>query len=301
MALPTGPAPLVRLERRGPVGILWLDHPPVNVLSAAVLDQLLERLHEAELDPGLRALVLASAQERAFAAGANIKEMAPMGPAEAEKHGGRGQRVTVALERIPVPVIAAVHGTCVGGGCEIALACDLIVASEDAQFGQPEINLGVMPGWGGTQRLPRRIGAARGRWWILSGRTVGARDPLLDGLVLRVVPRAELVATAVGIAEELSTKPALALGAAKYALNRAIHPGLADGLRYELDLWAALFGTPDQREGMRAFLERRPPNFPGRSGWAEQSQGFPWGTRARPHRSRRTRPARRTPRGKHKR
>ncbi|MHB8352534.1 MAG: enoyl-CoA hydratase/isomerase family protein, partial [Thermoplasmata archaeon] len=176
-ALAAPPDP-VRLERRGPVGLLWLDEPPVNVLSAGVLDRLAERLEEADRDPTIRVLILASARERAFAAGANIREMATMGPAQARVHGARGQAVTVRIERLPIPVIAAVHGICVGGGCEIALACDFIVASEDALFGQPEINLGVMPGWGGTRRLPRRIGSARGRWWIYSGETVGAAEAL---------------------------------------------------------------------------------------------------------------------------
>lgn len=299
-ALPVAGTP-VRLERRGAVGILWLDHPPVNVLSAEVLDALADRLAEVERDPAIRAVVLASAQERAFAAGANIREMAPMGPSEANVHGGRGQSVTLRIEKLPLPVIAAVHGTCVGGGCEIALACDIVLASEDAVFGQPEINLGVMPGWGGTQRLPRRVGPARARWWILSGRTVTARDPMLDGWILKVVPRAELLSTAVAFAEELAQKPPVALAAAKYALNRAIHPGLEAGLAYELEMWADLFGTPDQKEGMHAFLERRPPAFPGRADWEAASRGFPWARDVPAHRPRRARTSRRARRGKHKR
>ena len=157
------PAPLelVRLERRGPIGIVWIDHPPVNVLSSAVLRQLMDRFAEAGSDPDIRAVILAGAAEKAFAAGADIREMAPMGPPEAHVHGARGQGVTRAIERFPLPVIAAVHGVCLGGGCEIAMACDFIIASEDALFGQPEVNLGVMPGWGGTQRLPRLDPAAR--------------------------------------------------------------------------------------------------------------------------------------------
>ncbi|HEV2317481.1 MAG TPA: enoyl-CoA hydratase-related protein [Thermoplasmata archaeon] len=269
------PAP-VRLEKRGPVALLWLDKPPVNVLGAKMLDALVERLDEVERDPEYRVVVLASAQERAFAAGANIREMAPLDIAGARVHGGRGQGVTVRLERLPLPVIAAVHGTCVGGGCEVALACDLIVASDDAVFGQPEINLGVMPGWGGTQRLPHRVGEARARWWIYSGESVPAAEAAAQGLVLKVVPRAELLSTALGMAETLATKPPIALAAAKYAIHRAAAPGLESGLLYELELWSRLFGTLDQKEGMQAFLEKRLARYRGRSDWAMETAGFPW-------------------------
>lgn len=266
----------IRIERQGPVVRLTIDRPPVNVLGRDVLDALLARLDEVEADPQCRAVVLASASERAFAAGANIREMAAMGPAEAQVHGGRGQATTRRIERLPLPVVAAVNGACLGGGCEIALACDFIVASEDATFGQPEINLGVMPGWGGTRRLPRRIGAAAARRWILTGRSVSAAEAHRQGLVDQVVPRGELLPTATALAEELATKPPVALAAAKFALLRAIDPGIDDGLAYELDLWARLFGTPDQKAGMQAFLEKR--SFPtgARTDWEQVSEGFPW-------------------------
>jgi len=279
-----GASDWVRSERRGGTVVLTLDHPPVNVLSRPVLDSLLDRLQAIEADPEARVVVLASACEKAFAAGADIKEMAPMGPDEARVHGGRGQAVTRAIERLPLPVIAAVHGVCLGGGCEIALACDLILASDDARFGQPEINLGVMPGWGGTRRLPRRIGAARARRWILTGETVPAARAAAEGLVDRVVPRAELMPAAIALAEELAGKPPLALAAAKYALLRAIDPTIDDGLAYELDLWARLFGTDDQRHGMAAFLAKQPLPRVDRSEWATRSAGFPWATDVSPPR-----------------
>jgi enoyl-CoA hydratase len=250
-------APLVRYERHGPVAVLTLDHPPVNVLSAAVLDALVAALGTARDDPGARAGVISSAAAKAFAAGANIREMAPMGPAEARVHGSRGQATTVAIERLPLPVIAAVHGSCLGGGCELILACDFVVASEDATFGQPEVNLGVMPGWGGTQRLPRRIGAAAARRWILTGASVTASEAHRLGLVDQVVARADLLPTAIRLGGELAQKSATALAAAKFALNRAIDRAEQDGLAYELDLWADLFGTPDQKEGMAAFVGKR--------------------------------------------
>ncbi len=268
--------PLVRTERRGRAAILTLDHPPVNVLSRAVLDELTVRLDEAERDPEVRAVILASASERAFAAGADIREMAPMGPDEARAHGARGQGVTRRIERLPLPVIAAVHGACLGGGCEIALACDFLIASEEATFGQPEVNLGVMPGWGGTRRLPRRIGPAAARRWILTGRSVSASEALRAGLVHEVVPRAELLPAALRLAGELAERSAVAIAAAKYALLNAIDPTIDAGLAYELDLWARLFGTPGQKEGMRAFLEKRSLGATARDDWERVSEGFPW-------------------------
>ncbi len=275
----SGSGDLVLRERHGPTMLLTLHHPPVNVLSRPVLDALAGALTEVEADETVRAVVLASDAEKAFAAGADIREMAPLGPEEAHRHGARGQAVTRQIERLPLPVIGAVHGVCFGGGCEIALACDLLVASEDAQFGQPEINLGVMPGWGGTRRLPRRIGAARARRWILTGRSVPASEALAAGLLDRVVPRAELRTAALALADELAQKPPLALAAAKYALLAAIDPGVDEGLAYELDLWGRLFGTRGQREGMRAFLEKRPLSGVDRANWMGQSQGFPWAAR----------------------
>ncbi|HEV2230619.1 MAG TPA: enoyl-CoA hydratase-related protein [Thermoplasmata archaeon] len=254
MADPGGP---VRFERRGCAGLLTLDAPPLNVLSARVLDALVSRIHEAALVPQVRALVLASAAENAFAAGADIREMAPMGPGEALGHGSRGQAATLSIEQLPLPVIAAVHGACLGGGCEIALACDFVLASEDARFGQPEILLGVMPGWGGTQRLPRRIGATRARDWILRGRSVTAQEAFEAGFVHAVVPRGDLVSSALTLAEELGARSATALASAKRAVNHALHPEGTAGLAVELDLWHRLFGTADQREGMAAFLEKR--------------------------------------------
>jgi enoyl-CoA hydratase len=265
----------VRYELRGAVALLTIDHPPVNVLSAAVLDALLAALERAGADPGARVVVLAGAAERAFAAGADIKEMAPMGPAEAHVHGGRGQGVTTAIEALRLPVIAAVHGSCLGGGCEIALACDFILASDDAKFGQPEINLGVMPGWGGTRRLPRRIGAARARAWILLGRPASAQEAFDQGLLHEVVPREDLLARALALADELATKPSTALAAAKFALQRSIDPSIQEGLAYELQLWSELFDTPDQKEGMAAFLEKRAARFESRPEWASLARRFP--------------------------
>jgi enoyl-CoA hydratase len=266
----------VRYDRKGSVVVLTIDHPPVNVLSAEVLDDLLKALDSAATDPEAHVVVLASAAEKAFAAGANIREMAPMGPAQSHVHGGRGQSVTTRIDRLPLPVIAAVHGACLGGGCEIALSCDFVIASEDAVFGQPEINLGVMPGWGGTQRLPVRIGRQAAREWIYTGRSFSAEASARAGLVLKVVPRANLLAAAMTLAEELAQKPATALAAAKHAIRAVDGAALDAGLATELELWSKLFGTPDQKEGMKAFLEKRSWTPRSRTSWPKDSQGFPW-------------------------
>ncbi|MEM0129797.1 MAG: enoyl-CoA hydratase/isomerase family protein [Thermoplasmata archaeon] len=273
MASPSGP---VRLERDGPIAWIHLASPPVNVLARPVLDALAGALSEAEGDPALRVVVLLSDLEKAFAAGANIREMAELTPEGARAHGGRGQALTRQIERLPLPVIAAVDGVCLGGGCEIALACDLIVATPRAAFGQPEIKLGVMPGWGGTRRLPRRIGAAAARRWILTGATVPAEEAHRAGLVDRLVPPDELRGAARALAEELARLPPVALAAAKYALLHAIDPGIDEGLAYELDLWSRLFGTGDQKRGMAAFLSKQPFSVGSREGWARESAGFPW-------------------------
>ena len=272
----TGDGPLVRLDREGGVAVLTIDHPPVNVLSAAVLDALLARLDEVDADPSVRVVMLESAAEKAFAAGADIREMATLDPAGAYRHGRRGQEVTRRIERLAVPVIAAVHGVCLGGGCEVALACDLIVASEDAVFGQPEIRLGVMPGWGGTQRLPRRIGTARAREWILTGRNASAHEARDAGWVLDVVPRAELRGRSRALATTLAQQAPVALAAAKYALARASERELESDLDFELDLWSRLFGTSDQKEGMAAFLGKRPWSPTGQAHGPGAPDGFPW-------------------------
>jgi enoyl-CoA hydratase len=279
MAAPPKEAARVRLERKGPVAVLTLNSPPLNILSADLLHDLSHQLAAAAADSKVRAILLTSGLDKGFAAGASIREMATMGSRQAERHGALGQSITLQIEACPLPVVAAVHGICVGGGSEIIEACDFVIASDDAKFGQPEINLGVMPGWGGTQRLPRRVGAQQARAWVMLGRSIDARSAFEHGLIWKLVPRAELMAEATRLASELAQKPPLALAAAKYALNAAIDREETRGLGFERRLWSQLFGTPDQREGMTAFLEKRPPVFWGRDDWSRDSQGFPWAPR----------------------
>lgn len=274
-------------SREGPVALILLNSPPVNVLTADLLHELGRQLGAASRDRSVRVIVLASQLEKGFAAGASIREMATMGPSEAERHSALGQSITQLIESCPVPVIAAVHGICVGGGCELIQACDFVLAGEDATFGQPEINLGVMPGWGGTQRLPRWIGPRHARAWVLLGRTVDAAAARDQGLVWQVHPRSELMREALRLANELARQPPAAMAAAKAAVNAAIDRDDRRGLDYERRLWSRLFGTRDQREGMAAFLEKRPAVFGGRE---ERAPGLRTPrTRARPpHRTRLT-------------
>jgi enoyl-CoA hydratase/carnithine racemase len=209
-----------------------------------------------------------------------------MNRAEATRHSAKGQALYDLLERAPFPVIAAVRGFCVGGGCEMVQACDFILASEDASFGQPEINIGVIPGWGGSRRLTRTIGPVRARRWIMTGERVGAAKALQDGFLDRVVPPAELLPAAIGLGTALAAKSAEALAAAKYLVNYATDPNRGVGMEFERGMWGRLFETAGQREGMRAFLEKRPAAFSARRAPSEGKPPFPWDSPASRARSR---------------
>jgi enoyl-CoA hydratase/carnithine racemase len=290
------PASLVLVERKGPVVVLTLNNPPLNVLTTLLLDELRDRVLELTKDPRVRALVITGSGDRAFSGGADVREMLPMTRAAATRHSAKGQALYTLLERAPLPVIAAVRGFCVGGGCEMVQACDFIVASEDAFFGQPEINIGVIPGWGGSRRLTRTIGPTRARRWIMTGDRVGATEALRDGFLDRVVPAADLLSTAVELATTLARKSPDALAAAKYLVNHAVDPSRRSGLDYERKLWGLLFETSGQREGMRAFIEKRSAEFPPERSSSPGAPRFPWDGSA-PSRGNRPR-ARSPPRGR---
>jgi enoyl-CoA hydratase len=236
----------------------------LNALNGETLTELRDRLRELALDTDARTVVLTGAGEKAFAAGADITEMTEMTVLEAHGWGMLGHECGRLLESMPKPTIAAVNGFALGGGCELALACDIRYASENAKFGQPEINLSVIPGWGGTQRLARAVGAGLAKDLILTGRTIDAAEALRIGLVSAVYPGAELLDRALETAAGLAKKSPVALSAAKDAANRALQGDLGTGLSYEAILFAALFATEDQVEGMRAFTEKREPDFKGR-------------------------------------
>ena len=242
-----------------------MDRPDVlNALDRETLTQLRDRLRGLATDLDVHAIVLTGAGERAFAAGADIKEMTPMGVLEGHGWGTLGHECGRLLESMPKATIAAVNGLAIGGGCELALACDIRYASERASFGQPEINLAVIPGWGGTQRLARVVGAGLAKDLILTGRTIDAAEALRLGLVSAVHPAGELLERVLETAVALAKKSPVALSAAKDAANRALQGDLNSGLAYEAILFAALFATEDQKEGMTAFSDKREPRFRGR-------------------------------------
>ncbi len=264
-----GPVPLVRMEFPAGgdalehVALLILDRPrQLNALSFGLVAQLGERLAALDEDPGCRAIVITGSGSKAFAVGADIRELAM------QTEGSlRDADPFAPLDRIGhlgTPVIAAVRGYALGGGCELAMACDMIVAGDDAQLGQPEIRIGVIPGAGGTQRLTRAIGKARAMELILTGRRIDAQEALAMGLVSLVVPAAETVERALELAGRIAAMPPLAVHAAKAAVVAAQERPLGEGLRDERDRFEALFATEDQKEGMGAFLEKRPPSWKGR-------------------------------------
>jgi enoyl-CoA hydratase len=252
-------------RRGGGVVVVTIDRPEaLNALNRDTLSELRDRLRELATDTDARVLVVTGAGDRAFAAGADIGEMTEMSVLEGHAWGALGHECARLLESMPKPTLAAVNGFALGGGCELALACDIRYASERAKFGQPEINLAIIPGWGGTQRLARAVGAALAKDLILTGRTVDADEALRIGLVSAVYPAEELLERVLDTAAELVAKSAVALSAAKDATNRALQGDLGTGLSYEAILFAALFATEDQKEGMRAFAEKRDPAFKGR-------------------------------------
>ena len=245
------------------VALVTLDRPrALNALSFDLLDELATALEALDADPDCRAIVITGAGERAFAAGADIKELARQTSASLEADGRFGAWDRLAI--IGLPLIAAVRGFALGGGCELAMTCDMIVAAKDAIFGQPEIGLGVMPGAGGTQRLTRAVGKAKAMELILTGGTMTADEALASGLVTRVVPPAETLDSALELAARIALMPPLAVRAAKAAILHADELSLGDGLTRERAAFFRLFDTQDQAEGMAAFSEKRPPIWSGR-------------------------------------
>lgn len=248
------------LERHGPVALVRLNRPEaLNALNSELMGELSVALRALDKDVAVRVIVL-TGSEKAFAAGADIKEMS-------EKDFARIFRENLfvdeadAIRATRKPLIAAVSGFCLGGGCELAMLCDFIIAADSAKFGQPETNLGVIPGIGGTQRLTRLIGRAKSMDLHLTGRLMGAEEAERSGLVARVVPAADLMDQALAAAAKIAEKSQLAVMAAKEAVHRADEVSLGEGVLFERRLFQALFATEDQKEGMKAFLEKRPAKF----------------------------------------
>jgi enoyl-CoA hydratase len=234
----------------------------LNALDVATLTELRDRLRELAEDSETRVVVLTGAGERAFAAGADIKYMSGLGPGEAKGWGSLGHETARLLETMPRPTIAAINGFALGGGCELALACDIRYASSRAKLGQPEINLGIVPGWGGTQRLARVCGIGVAKELIYTGRTVDAEEALRIGLVNAIAD--PVLDRALATARELAAKSTLALALAKRLCNLTLGVDHAGGLETEADEFGALFASEDAKEGLAAFVEKRAPNFVGR-------------------------------------
>lgn len=253
----------VSIEIDGPVAVVVVDNPPVNALSNLTIDALGDAAERLEADRGVRAVVLTGAGERAFVSGADLREFsAALGNmAWIEDHTSRTRRTLAAWECLPQPVIAAVTGSAVGGGLEVALVCDLIVADTRARFGQPEVRLGLIPGAGGTQRLPRRVGVGRAKELLLLGETIDAEEALRAGLVNRIALAGQARAAALHLAAELASLPAVAVRAIKRSVDGPGREELLRGLQIERELFMQAFASHDASEGVHAFLEKRPPSY----------------------------------------
>ncbi|WP_137178487.1 enoyl-CoA hydratase [Roseomonas sp. AR75] len=251
---------MILVETRGRVGLITLNRPKaLNALCDQLMEELGHALRAFDADPAIGAIVL-TGSEKAFAAGADIKEMKDRSYPAVYIEDFIGKRWEAVLT-IKKPVIAAVAGFALGGGCELAMMCDMIIAAENAKFGQPEINLGVIPGAGGTQRLTRAVGKSKAMEMVLTGRMMDAAEAERSNLVTRIVPVADLVPEAVKIGEKIASLSAPSVAMAKEAVNAAYETTLREGVRFERRLFLSLFSTEDQKEGMAAFAEKRPAQF----------------------------------------
>jgi enoyl-CoA hydratase len=255
----------LRISLDGRVAVVTVDREDVlNALNTALMEELLHTLSDLGSDQAVGVIVLTGTGERSFIAGADIKEMAGKTPLEARAYSELGQEIAHKLETMRKPTIAAVNGYALGGGCEMALACDVRLASENARFGQPEINLGIIPGWGATQRLARATNIGYAKELILTGRMIDCTEAFERGLVQHVYPPAELMPRTLELARAMAAKSPVALYYAKEATNRSLHGDIGGNLVHEADLYSLMFSTEDAREGLNAFVEKRDPTFIGK-------------------------------------
>ncbi len=247
------------------VALITLNRPKaLNAINRMMVQELTQVLNQAEEDQNVRILILTGAEEKAFAAGADITEFQHLSPLEALHSSQAFQAAFNRIERLKKPVIAAVNGFCLGAGCELALACDMIYASDRARFGQPEINLGFIPGGGGTQRLARLIGRPRAKELIYTGEMIDAQEAYRIGLVSKIFPAAELIPAVKKLAQQVTSKGAVAIELAKKVIDEGYEADLTSALALEAQGFALCFGTEDKTEGVTAFLEKRQPHFKGR-------------------------------------
>ncbi|MCM3881426.1 MAG: enoyl-CoA hydratase-related protein [Vicinamibacterales bacterium] len=255
----------LHVEREASVAILTIQRPQrLNALDARTLEELRQAFLDIQQDPSVRCVIVTGSGDKAFVAGADINELAADIPDAAKQRALAGQHVFALIERLGKPVIAAVNGLALGGGCELAMACTLRLASDSARFGQPEINLGLIPGFAGTQRLSRLVGKTKAMEMILTGAPISAHQALAIGLVNRVVSAAELMSEARALAVELSGKPPIALRYAMEAIHQGLEVPFAEGCQLEAALFGMVTTTDDMREGTQAFLAKRKPEFKGR-------------------------------------
>jgi enoyl-CoA hydratase len=252
------------LERDGATAIVTINRPKVlNALNTQTLDELRRAILEIGRDDGVRAVILTGAGEKAFVAGADINELAVQTPTSGREHALTGQHVLDLVEHLGKPVIAAINGYALGGGCELAMACTLRLAADSAKLGQPEINLGIMPGYAGTQRLSRLVGKGKAMELILTGAPIGAAEAERIGLVNRVVPAADLMTAARALAADLAKNAPIAMRYIMTAINKGLEMPFAEGCAFEATLFGLIASTDDMREGTKAFLEKRKPEFKG--------------------------------------
>ena len=254
----------LQIAREGPIALLTVNRPQVlNALNGQTLVELGQAAEDLRRDAATRVVIVTGAGEKAFVAGADISELAELAPAQAQDRALLGQRVFDAVEQMGKPVIAAINGFALGGGCELAMACTLRIAADTARLGQPEVNLGIPPGFAGTQRLSRLVGKGVALDLLLTGRHVSAEEALRIGLVNRVVPAADLLTAARALATELAAKAPLAVRYIIDAVHRGSDMPFAEGAYLEASLFGLAFSTADMREGTRAFLDKRKPVFKG--------------------------------------
>ena len=253
----------LEITSEGEITVIALNRSPVNAMSRALMGQLAAAVEGCEAEPSTRAVVIASSLTQMFSGGADIRELEGLDEAGCREFVQLGQGLFNRIEEMSLPVIAAIQGPCVGGGCELAMACDLRVAGHSARFTQPEVNLGVVSGWGGTQRLPRLIGKTRGMELLLLGTPISAEEALTFGLVNRLVPDKEVLTTAITLAQQLLVHSSSALASVKEAVQQGLRVSAAEGLEVERDCYIKAFATKDAREGIRAFLEKRSARFTG--------------------------------------
>ena len=256
----TGPCVKVAVEER--FAVVTIDRPPVNALSRQVMQELDQCLDGLRADDDVKAVILTGGGSFAFIAGADIKEISQLGPGqEAAQVAAVGQAVIMKMQRLGKPVIAAINGVCLGGGLELAMACHLRVTGDRARFGQPEINLGIIPGFGGTQRLPRLIGKAKAIELILTGEVISAQEAHRLGLVNYVVPQDQVMKVAKDLARKIASKGRVAVREALEAIEQGLEQSLIEGLSNEANAFGRVAATEDAKEGVKAFLEKRQPQF----------------------------------------